>query len=425
MARPDRPSILTVDDDPAVHEIVAAAFRRDAIDLVAATDLAEARAALAEWRFSLVLLDLLLPDGDGRTLLTELRADPRNADTPVFVLSARVAAQTRFASLAAGADGAFEKPVDLRTLVAAIRDRLAAGPRRPDVLRRDPRTGFLQRASAAHVADTARRSPRPSSLAWIAVDGVPWVTDGWGYDVGESMVAHAAVALTAALGTESVLRWGGAEFVAVAPGLTSHELGERLDLALSVLRREHFRGPAGEYVPTTFSAAAVPFGREAAWDDVLAETSRLVHVAMARGGGRVMVSDHAPSHVIPMLLAEDSAPFARAVMRRFAQEGFEVTWCEDGAAAVEAAARQQFALVVTDLEMPCLDGFALIERLRASADHADTPILLMTSAGTEPNVLRAFALGADDYLLKPCSPDELVARARRLVRTSNVGMVRR
>jgi DNA-binding response OmpR family regulator len=63
-----------------------------------------------------------------------------------------------------------------------------------------------------------------------------------------------------------------------------------------------------------------------------------------------------------------------------------------------------------------MDGIELLKRLRDSKQHADTPILMLTSLGREEDIVRAFKLGASDYLTKPFSPVELLARVQRLLR---------
>jgi two-component system OmpR family response regulator/two-component system alkaline phosphatase synthesis response regulator PhoP len=73
-------------------------------------------------------------------------------------------------------------------------------------------------------------------------------------------------------------------------------------------------------------------------------------------------------------------------------------------------------LVLLDVKMPGMDGFEVLERLRKTPSYVDVPIVMLTSMGSEADVVRGFRLGADDYMLKPFSPTELVARLRRLLR---------
>ena len=85
----------------------------------------------------------------------------------------------------------------------------------------------------------------------------------------------------------------------------------------------------------------------------------------------------------------------------------------DGASACEAAPRLRPALAILDVKMPGMDGFEVLRRLRAEPALRHTPVMMLTSMGSEHDVVRGLQLGADDYIVKPFSPVELVARVHR------------
>ena len=89
---------------------------------------------------------------------------------------------------------------------------------------------------------------------------------------------------------------------------------------------------------------------------------------------------------------------------------------DSGSAAFEAALAEIPDLVILDVKMPGMDGFEVLERLRRTPAYRTVPIIMLTSMGSEADVVRGFRLGADDYILKPFSPTELSARVRRLLR---------
>jgi DNA-binding response OmpR family regulator len=97
------------------------------------------------------------------------------------------------------------------------------------------------------------------------------------------------------------------------------------------------------------------------------------------------------------------------------REGFEVLLAYDGDAALQCWNDAQPDLVVLDVNMPKLDGFSVCRHIRA---QADTPIILLTVRGEEDDIVRGLGLGADDYITKPFSPRQLVARAHAVLRRS-------
>src|SRR5262245_23610162 len=99
-----KPSVLIVDDSLTVRKDLEAAFGLAGFDTATCGSVAEARAALAAGAFSLVLLDVILPDGDGLTLLEELRRTPGTADLPIMMLSTEAEVADRIRGLTTGAD---------------------------------------------------------------------------------------------------------------------------------------------------------------------------------------------------------------------------------------------------------------------------------------------------------------------------------
>ncbi len=118
-----------------------------------------------------------------------------------------------------------------------------------------------------------------------------------------------------------------------------------------------------------------------------------------------------------ILLVEDEKSIREAVAAYLEREGHWVTPAADGQAAIDAFERKQFDLVVLDLMLPKIPGEEVCRTIR---DTSDVPIIMLTAKGEEEDRVAGLELGADDYLVKPFSPRELVARVRALLRRANV-----
>jgi DNA-binding response OmpR family regulator len=114
-----------------------------------------------------------------------------------------------------------------------------------------------------------------------------------------------------------------------------------------------------------------------------------------------------------VLVVDDDATIADAVAARLRSEGFEVTTAADGPGAVAAAEEGRPDLVVLDVMLPGLDGLEVCRRIRALSD---VPVLMLTARAEETDLLVGLGVGADDYLGKPFSMRELVARVHALLR---------
>ncbi|MFI6010323.1 response regulator [Streptomyces sp. NPDC051243] len=123
-----------------------------------------------------------------------------------------------------------------------------------------------------------------------------------------------------------------------------------------------------------------------------------------------------------VLVAEDDEMQAELIRRSLLSEGHTATVVHDGSAALDAVRRQRPDLVVLDLMLPVIDGFGVCRVLRRDDD---IPVLMLTARSAEDDVLLGLELGADDYMTKPYSPRELMARIRTVLRRSGRAAGRR
>jgi DNA-binding response OmpR family regulator len=122
-----------------------------------------------------------------------------------------------------------------------------------------------------------------------------------------------------------------------------------------------------------------------------------------------------------ILIVEDDMEIARNLRDFLEVAGFDATVVGDGEAALASARGQKPDLVVLDLGLPRMDGLDVARELRRSSA---VPIVMLTARGEESDRIVGLELGADDYLVKPFSPKELVARVRAVLRRTNGSMVR-
>ena len=116
---------------------------------------------------------------------------------------------------------------------------------------------------------------------------------------------------------------------------------------------------------------------------------------------------------MPRILIADDEPDIIAQISRYAQrEGYEVVSVEDGSQAVRACREEDFDAIVMDVMMPDTDGFSACKQIRA---FKDIPVLMLSARSTEYDKLFGFEVGVDDYVTKPFSPKELMARIKVII----------
>ena len=115
-------------------------------------------------------------------------------------------------------------------------------------------------------------------------------------------------------------------------------------------------------------------------------------------------------------LVEDEPSIADTLIYTLESEGFQVRWFERGEPALQALAQGAPALAILDVGLPDINGFELCRRLLAQAE--DLPVLFLTARSDELDRLIGLEIGADDYVVKPFSPREVVARVRAILKRS-------
>lgn len=120
-----------------------------------------------------------------------------------------------------------------------------------------------------------------------------------------------------------------------------------------------------------------------------------------------------------ILVAEDDKTLQSLVKFKLKSAGFEVTTADDGAEALEYLGRERPDLLIVDLMMPVMSGKELIVEMKKNSVTRDIPLIILTAKSLEKEVIEGFSLGADDYIKKPFSPSELVARVKNLLSRSS------
>jgi len=121
---------------------------------------------------------------------------------------------------------------------------------------------------------------------------------------------------------------------------------------------------------------------------------------------------------IKLLLAEDDELLAALLNFRLEKEGYKVLLSRDGRAVKEQLNAEMPDIIVSDIMMPYFSGMELVDYVRKVL-NSNVPIIIISSAGNEENVLNAFELGANDFISKPISPAELLVRVQRELQKIN------
>jgi diguanylate cyclase (GGDEF)-like protein len=403
--------ILIVDDDRDLRTLLLHELSSEHRVVDSAATAAEALEMLERTTYDLVLVDLILPDGDGRNLVTAIRDRPATADVAMFVMSALDDPRTHTECLALGAEHCFAKPVQAHTVSAAVAQRLAQLRREEEHTLVDALTGLLNRAGLQRTYQRelagAQRRADSLALAFFDVDDFKRLNDRAGHITGDRALQRIAGALTARLRKgDTAARWGGDEFLVLMPGTKPSDAARVLAAVQDSLATTHDGVPA-----VGLSGGVIGAAPGVGLDECVDRADALLQQAKAQGGRRFLTA--AQTVVLQVLHVEDDPDMQARVGGLLAAHGLAVVRAGSGREALERLGAQSFQLVILDRVLGDEDGFGVLETIRARS--AKPPVLMLTSIGADDEVARAFALGADDYVQKPFGSRELLARVRRLL----------
>jgi PAS domain S-box-containing protein len=379
--------VLVVDDSLTVRMNLMETLGAAGLTVMARATVAEARDALAGGMFALVILDVLLPDGDGIDFLHEIRGNPAILATPVILLSTEAEVADRVRGIATGADEYVGKPYEPSYLVARARELIdgrvgvAAVPDRDTILVIDDSVTYREALREALEAASFR-----VVLAGSGEEGLP----------------AAARERPSAVIVDGILP--GADGASVIRRI-------RLDAALRdtpCLLLTSSQEAGAEL--RALDAGADAFVRK---DDdtgvVLARLTAMLRGTGARQNRRISASLHAPKRI---LTVDDSETDLEALAGALRDAGYEVVPTRSGEEALELLAAQPVDCVLLDLLMPGIGGEEACRRIKAAPAMRNTPIIILTSLDDRDAMIHGLAAGADDCIAK--SSDFAVLRARVL-----------
>ncbi len=382
---------LIVDDSLTVRMDLTEAFHAAGFEAQACATLADAREALGVRAFAVLVLDVLLPDGDGIELLAWVRADPTISSLPVMLLSTEAEVRDRIRGLETGADEYVGKPYDRAYVIARAQEL---------VRRASPEARPSAAATVLVIDDSATfRNELRDALVQAGYEVLVAVS-------GEEGLRVAADRRPAAIIVDGVL-----------PGIDGATVIRRLrlDAALRAVPCVLLTASEGEGAELrALDAGADAFVRkEEELEVILAKLSAVLRRVSGRMSAERAASVLGPKRV---LAVDDSVTYLQALSDILRGDGYDVILARSGEEALELLRVQPVDSILLDLMMPGLSGQETCRRIKATPATRDVPLLMLTALEDRDAMIQGLGAGADDYISKSSEFDILKARLRAQLR---------
>lgn len=382
-------AVLIVDDSLTVRMDLTEAFEAAGFHPIPCAALAEARDALARGPVDLVILDVLLPDGDGVEFLKEIRECGSSRAAAVMMLSTEAEVKDRIRGLQRGADEYVGKPYETGYLVARARE-------------------FLR----------TRQSSAEGSKTVLVIDDSATLRD----ELTKALEPAGYIVLTAASGEEGLQvaadqRPDAVLVDGMLPGIDGATVirSVRLDAAL--------RG-----IPCLLLTASDDKGSELraldAGADAFVQKEEGAAVILAklaavlRGTAPLKPAEDTASLLGPkkILAVDDSVTYLQELADALRGEGYDVILAHSGEEAIELLAVQSVDCILLDLLMPGIGGQETCRRVKTTQILRDVPLIMLTAMEDRAAMIQGLGAGADDYISKSSEFEVLKARVRAQIR---------
>ena len=349
--------VLLVEDNELNRDMLSRRLRRRGYDLAIAVDGAEAIAIASAQTFDLILMDMSLPVIDGWEATRRLKAQPHTKDVPIIALTAHAMRGDREQALEAGCDDYDTKPIDLKRLIGKMKLFLSSEQLTSD----KPKVSAISETSAAPVFPIVPVTPITAPAASVT-----------------------PIAPTPSEATP---------VTPVAPVT-----------------------PVTPVTPISAPAASVtPISAATATDAETAVTPITPVTAIAASDSETPVkaaSDHPINAAaektrnlfsgLPILVVDDNEDNRDMLSRRLTRRGYQSVVVDSGEAALDYIQNNRnLGLVLLDIMMPGIDGIETLKRIRQTYSRNQLPVLMVTAKAQSDDMVRAFELGANDYITKP------------------------
>ena len=385
-------TVLIVDDSLTVRMDLADAFRGSGLRPLLCSSIREARDAFSVQPPDLLILDVLLPDGDGVELLKEIRMNPATSAVPILMLSNEAEVKDRIRGLQTGADDYVGKPYDAGHVVARGRE----------LLRRRRREGSESvPAEKPHILviddSVTFREELRGALERSAYEVITATS-------GEKGLQLAATRRPAALIVDGVM-----------PGMDGATVIRRLRLDAALRGLPCLLLTASEEEDAellALDAGADAFVRkEEDMDVILARLAAMLRTA--RSDPQTTSSLASPKRI---LAVDDSVTYLQELASALRDEGYDVVLARSGEEAIDMLAVQNVDCILMDLMMPGIGGQEACRRIRGFSALRNTPLIMLTAVEDRQALIDGLGTGADDYIAKSSEFDVLRARIQAQLR---------
>lgn len=430
----DEPVVLVYDEDITLLMFMREELEKRGWGVLSTTDSEKAISYFYELDIDCFVTALYNPYKNGLLLIDSVRQNNKQF-IPIVVISDDTSRETRLKAYEMGADDFLAKPLDMEELIIRLNRHLNRKKSFDKLLIIDELTGALNRKYLNETLEKHRlgllRTKRSFCIAMVDIDSFKQINDQYGHLVGDQVLIRFVHLVKERMRSTDVLfRYGGEEFTMIMPNTPQRDARGVLQRLLDEFSLITFDSDAGTF-HASFSAGLVEVSSpDETTDAWLKLADQALYAAKKSGKKKIEMAnqsfDSSVKRNISIAILDDD-PIIRMMVSGSLKLLFgeymktNIRTYRDGEAFFEDSWHQgnEPYIILLDIIMPRIDGLQVLERLRSLPTSKQYTIVMLTGRSGEQDIAKAMQLGADDYITKPFSVEQLQIRIKRLAQKIN------
>lgn len=424
---PDRGKILLIDDDITILKLLENAFTLECYKVYICDDSASAMDTIAVVRPDIVILNIMMPKPDGYEILEKIKSKPEYSDMHVIFLSAMGDVDDKINGIKSGADDYITKPFVITEVITRVEMIMRRSEKYREKLLKDCLTDAYSRyyfnLRIAEELERYKRNGTIFSIAFIDMDHYKNINDRYGHQTGDHVLKELISYVAANIRKcDSIYRYGGEEFVILMPDTTE----EQAYVVIERLRQGFSIKPisiGGLTLNVTFSAGIRQVSdKSESIDQIINDADKAMYCAKRCGRNKVFI--YSEEMIVEdlkktLLIVDDESTILKLLKDRLSNIGYNVITAKDGTSAVKLAREVHPDAIILDIILPDIDGFEVCKKIKNDNATHSTKVIMLSKKKHKKSIVKGLRTGADDYVTKPFSMEELEARIMRVLNNAS------
>ncbi|WP_309088361.1 diguanylate cyclase [Domibacillus sp.] len=421
--------ILLIDEDAESASFIKETLEENGIQVVIALNGKRGVELFYTLQPHMVVADVQLPDMSGFDVLAQIGDIARSRYVPITLVSTNNPVENTIRAYEMSAMDFIQKPLNMSLFVPYISNRLRNKSAVSQSALTDELTGAGNRRqftqTLTQMSALAERKRHTFTLVMLDLDYFKRVNDQYGHPAGDEVLRRfSSIVLTLKRETDYFFRYGGEEFALILADTTPEEGTVLIERIRAKMAETEFTVPSFDPFYVTFSAGAAEYRINES--TVLAEADQALYKAKRNGRNQTVIYEIDSSDVkrhLNIMIIDDDLLMRKMLSKQFSgwkPNEIDVVVHEypDGITFLESdwyKADENY-MILLDGIMPKMDGLEVLSNVRKRFPDDNIVISMLTARTNEADIVLALKSGADDYIVKPFHPQEVVARVQRLTK---------